>query len=228
LKICGADNAATNKGFDYIELAGKTVRLRTTTASDAVPAYCMLHDNQAILRWLCWNGPASEKELAETFGKLWPQELRRGTRYAFAIEEYNRPGIIGCIDARVLWYPLQFEAGYWLAVPCWGKGYATEALSLICYLCFHHLQATMVQSNAFTSNLASRRVMEKNGFTFEGKLRRQFFKDGQWIDLWHLSLLREEWETQGFKPDYEQLVPHKNQPLSGLRDIHLWPRKERP
>jgi ribosomal-protein-alanine N-acetyltransferase len=49
--------------------------------------------------------------------------------------------------------------------------------------------------------------MEKNGFEFEGTLRRQIFKDGEWIDLWHLSLLREEWEKRNFKPVSEYLVP---------------------
>jgi RimJ/RimL family protein N-acetyltransferase len=49
--------------------------------------------------------------------------------------------------------------------------------------------------------------MEKNGFEFEGTLRRQIFKHGVWKDLWHLSLLAEEWQEKNFKPVSEKLVP---------------------
>jgi RimJ/RimL family protein N-acetyltransferase len=92
-------------------------------------------------------------------------------------------------------------------VPYWRKGYTSEALALMCYFCFKHLGAAVITSSAFVGNLASRRVQEKNGFQFEGTLRRQIFKDGKWIDLWHLSLLAEEWEKRGFKPIFEKLVP---------------------
>jgi ribosomal-protein-alanine N-acetyltransferase len=206
---CGADKPVANKGFDYIELTGSKIRLRSTAAGDATRAYELIGDNQNILRWLCWNGPKDEAELAETYGKRWPEEMRRGIKYSFAIEEITKPGIIGCIDARVGKDPQQFEAGYWIGVPYWRKGYTPEALSLLCYLCFHHLEAAVVQSSAFVGNNASRRVMEKNGFTFEGTLRRHIHKGEQWIDLWHLSLLREEWLTQGFSPVYEKLIPHQ-------------------
>lgn len=138
----------------------------------------------------------------------WPQEMRDGAKYSFAIEEVAKPGVfIGCTDARILRCPQQFEVGYWLGVPYWRKGYTPEALALLCHFCFKHLGAAVLTSSAFVGNMASRRVMEKNGFQFEGTLRRQIFKDNKWIDLWHLSLLREEWEKRNFKPVSEKLIP---------------------
>jgi len=205
---CGAEAKPHNLGFEYIELSGEKVRLRPTAAKDARQGYKLVHNNRDILKWLCWAGPKDQKELEETYGMRWPQEMREGTKYSFAIEENNNPGVfIGSADARILRYPQQFEVGYWLGVPYWRKGYTPEALALICYFCFKHLGAAIITSSAFVGNLASRRVQEKNGFQFEGTLRRQIFKDGKWIDLWHLSLLAEEWEKQGFKPRLERLAP---------------------
>jgi ribosomal-protein-alanine N-acetyltransferase len=205
---CGAEAKPHNLGFEYIELSGEKVRLRPTAAEDAKQGYKLVHNNRDILKWLCWAGPKDQKELEETYGMRWPQEMRAGTKYSFAIEENNNPGVfIGSTDARILRYPQQFEVGYWLGVPFWGKGYMPEALALICHFCFKHLGAAVLTSSAFVGNLASRRVQEKNGFQFEGTLRRQIFKDGKWIDLWHLSLLAEEWEKKGFKPRLERLVP---------------------
>ncbi len=205
---CGAEVKPHNLGFEYIELVGQKVRLRPTTAEDARQGYKLVHNNHDILKWLCWGGPKDRNELAETYGIRWPQEMREGTKYSFAIEEKDNPGVfIGCADARILRHAQQFEVGYWLGVSYWRKGYTPEALALICYFCFKHLGATVVTSSAFVGNFASRRVQEKNGFQFEGTLRRQIFKDGKWIDKWHLSLLREEWEKKEFKPIFEKLVP---------------------
>lgn len=204
---CNSESKPHNLGFEYIELAGEKVRLRPTTADDARQGYKLVHNNHDILKWLCWDGPKDRSEMAETYGTRWPQEMKAGTKYSFAIEEKSNPGVfIGSADARIFRHPQQFEVGYWLGMPYWRKGYTTEVLALICHLCFKHLGADIVTSSAFVGNTASRRVQEKNGFQFEGTLRRQIFKEGKWIDLWHLSLLREEWEKKNFKPVSEKLV----------------------
>jgi RimJ/RimL family protein N-acetyltransferase len=207
---CSAESKPRNLGFEYVELVGEKVQLRPTTGDDAPVAYKLIHDNREILRWLCWAGPKDRAELIQTYGTHWPQALHEGTKYSFAIEEKDSSGtFIGACDARMLRYPQQFEIGYWLGKPNWSQGYTTEVLALLCHLCFKHLGAEVVQSAAFVGNLASRRVMEKNGFQFEGTIRREIFKDGKWIDLWHLSLLAEEWEKKNFKPVSERLVPYQ-------------------
>jgi [ribosomal protein S5]-alanine N-acetyltransferase len=211
----GNKEPPTNQGFDNVELLGERVRLRPTRATDAVRGYELAHDNQNILRWLIWKGPASREELAQTYGVAWPEELRAGLKYPFAVEEAERPGLIGCIDARLVSHPRQFEVGYWLGEPYWGKGYATEALSLLCHLCFARLGAMVIEAGAFKGNLASRLVQEKNGFSFEGTLRRAVCKGEEWIDLWHSTLLREEWEARKFRPVAERYVPHNPQKEPG-------------
>ncbi len=49
--------------------------------------------------------------------------------------------------------------------------------------------------------------MEKNGFNMEGTLRRHILKNGEWVDLWHLSLLREEWSQHRIEPASEKIIP---------------------
>jgi [ribosomal protein S5]-alanine N-acetyltransferase len=203
---CSSESKPRNVGFESVELAGQKVRLRPTTAADAPAAWKLIHNNRDILKWLCWGGPADLAELTETYGNKWPLQLRAGEKYSFAVEEIGNPGVfIGACDARILRYPQQFEVGYWMGKPYWGKGYATEVLSLLSWLCFKRLGAEVVNSAAFVGNLASRRVMEKNGFHFDGTLRRDVYKDGKWIDLWMLSLLPSEWKARDFKPAAEKL-----------------------
>lgn len=156
---------------------------------------------------MAWGGPESISQLEETYGVRWPAEMRQGLSFPLAIEENSKEGIIGCIQLRPAKYPRQFDFGYWLGKPYWNHGYMAEALGLLCHFCFERLNADVIMGTAFTGNPASRRVMEKNGFTLEGTLRRQILKNGAWVDLWHLSILREEWLQHRTTPFSERIVP---------------------
>lgn len=60
------------------------------------------------------------------------------------------------------------ELGYWLGVPYWGKGYATEAVHALIDYAFADLGHTALQAGARVTNPASRRVLEKCGFQWTG------------------------------------------------------------
>jgi len=60
------------------------------------------------------------------------------------------------------------EVGYWLGVPYWGKGYATEALHAVIDYAFTDLAHESLQAGARVTNPASRRVLEKCGFQWTG------------------------------------------------------------
>jgi len=67
----------------------------------------------------------------------------------------------------------QPEIGYWLGVPYWGKGYATEAARALIDHAFTELNYETLQAGARVSNPTSRRVLEKCGFQWTGvKLMR--------------------------------------------------------
>src|ERR1700686_4391469 len=60
------------------------------------------------------------------------------------------------------------ELSYWLGVPYWGQGYATEALHAVIDYAFTDLEHESLQSGARVTNPASRRVLEKCGFQWTG------------------------------------------------------------
>jgi RimJ/RimL family protein N-acetyltransferase len=60
------------------------------------------------------------------------------------------------------------ELGYWLGVPFWGRGYATEAVRAVIDYGFGALGYEVLHSGARVSNPASRRVLEKCGFQWSG------------------------------------------------------------
>jgi RimJ/RimL family protein N-acetyltransferase len=62
----------------------------------------------------------------------------------------------------------QAELGYWLGVPYWGNGYATEALHAVIDYAFTDLGHEALNAGARVTNPASRRVLEKCGFQWTG------------------------------------------------------------
>ena len=60
------------------------------------------------------------------------------------------------------------QLGYWLGVPYWGKGYATETLHAVIDYAFTDLEHAALQAGARVTNPASRRVLEKCGFQWTG------------------------------------------------------------
>ena len=60
------------------------------------------------------------------------------------------------------------ELGYWLGVPYWGKGYATEAMHAVIDYAFTDLAHEALQAGSRVTNPASRRVLEKCGFQWTG------------------------------------------------------------
>jgi [ribosomal protein S5]-alanine N-acetyltransferase len=68
-------------------------------------------------------------------------------------------------------FPSSAELGYWFLREAWGKGYATESSAAMLELGFRRLGFHRVWGKCHTQNVASAKVMEKLGMTYEGTLR---------------------------------------------------------
>ncbi|MDR0889349.1 MAG: GNAT family N-acetyltransferase [Oscillospiraceae bacterium] len=82
------------------------------------------------------------------------------------------------------------ELGYYIAQPYWGRGIGTQAIREICAYAFQSTDLLRIYAEPFRSNAASRRVLEKAGFTFEGILRQNAVKNGEILDMALYALLR--------------------------------------
>jgi RimJ/RimL family protein N-acetyltransferase len=75
--------------------------------------------------------------------------------------------VVGCCGIAKLEAD-QPEIGYWLGVPFWGRGFATEAARAVIDHGFSALGYDVLFGGARVSNPASRRVLEKCGFQWTG------------------------------------------------------------
>lgn len=86
---------------------------------------------------------------------------------------------------------LTAEMGYWLAEPYWGKGIMTETVTRFVEFVFERFPLVRVYAEPYADNRASCRVLEKAGFTVEGRLRRSVVKDGRILDQLLYARIRE-------------------------------------
>jgi RimJ/RimL family protein N-acetyltransferase len=90
---------------------------------------------------------------------------RAGSEAVFLITLHDKTIIGACGVVKSEPTP---ELGYWLGVPYWGKGCATEALHAVIDYAFDDLGYAAVQAGARVTTPASRRVLEKCGFQWTG------------------------------------------------------------
>lgn len=82
------------------------------------------------------------------------------------------------------------ELGYWINKAFWGKGLATKAVRQMVSYGFAHFDIDRIYARPFGSNAGSQRVLEKAGFTFEGRFEKTIFKNGVYEDELFYALRR--------------------------------------
>lgn len=84
------------------------------------------------------------------------------------------------------------EIAFNIARKYWGQGYATEVAQALILFGFEYWCLNRIQGSCMVENIASARVMEKVGMTFEGILRKHTYAKGQYHDMKLFSILRDE------------------------------------
>jgi 8-oxo-dGTP diphosphatase len=116
----------------------------------------------------------------------------------FAVEERLQPGLIGCGGLRIK--GKRAELGYWLGVPYWGKGYASEVAAALSRLAFEELGMDEVHAEVMAENPASGRVLEKAGLNFGGEGMGERGRCSG-VDTLNYALTRDQWlERQAARP----------------------------
>ncbi|QJD80211.1 GNAT family N-acetyltransferase [Spirosoma rhododendri] len=88
------------------------------------------------------------------------------------------------------------ELGYWLAEPFWGKGIISAAIKRAVDVAFETYDIDRIFARPFGTNVASQRVLQKNGFVLEAQFRGTLYKNGEYLDELIYALRRPNW-----KPD---------------------------
>ena len=179
--------------------------LRSVSAADSLP---QLHGHELFLRvpaagdyaaWaelrarsrnflIPWEPTWAHDELTRTAYRRrlrqYYKELREETGYAlFAFRASDQELLGGISLTNVRRGVTQaVTLGYWMGAPHAGRGYMTEAVRVLIPFVFEHLWLHRLEAACLPGNIASTRVLEKNGFQCEGHARRYLRINCTWQD----------------------------------------------
>lgn len=126
------------------------------------------------------------------------EEAEEGTDYSFFAFMQQPQGdvLVGGITlSNVRRRAAQFvNLGYWMGQPFAGKGLMTEAVSIALPFVFDTLDLHRIHAAFLPGNMASRRVLEKNGFVEEGFADKYLQINGRWEDHVLFGLTKERHE----------------------------------
>lgn len=169
-------------------LRTERLTLRPFTQDDAPAVQQLCGAYEVALNTLNIPHPYPEGAAAEWLAKH-EEDFKQVRIVHFAIDDGQLVGAMGL----VLKGDGIGEIGYWIGVPYWGRGYATEAGRAVVQYGFEERGLERIFAMHFGRNPQSGRVLQKIGMEYEGTLRRHLKKWDEYVDLVCYGVLREEW-----------------------------------
>ena len=173
--------------FVFPVIATDRLLLRQFNETDLEHVYRGLSDPEVISYY-----GISFSTLEETKKQLnWFSEIEKsGTGIWWAICSADNTSFYGAVG---LYYLKQehkkAELGFWLVAEQWGRGITTEAVQKVIQFGFDEMDLHRIEAQIETGNNASKRVMKKLFFSYEGTLRDYEIKNGRYISLDIFSML---------------------------------------
>lgn len=170
-----------------VYIAGDRVDLRTV-GDDDLDFFHEATTHPEVRRYIAtFDGPYSKPEYeTEEFEKY-----RDGGVSLVVCDEKTRVGNVSLapIDEEHGWANL----GAWLHPDHHGEGYATEACAQLIEYAFEEHGLRRLRAQHLAPNDASRRLLDRLGFTHEGTARDHYRFEGGVVDDVRYGLLADEW-----------------------------------
>lgn len=173
---------------------GERLRLRPPERGDLPQFVAWLNDpevRQGLLIYLPLS-MAQEEAWFENVLKRPPEE------HPLVIEIRQGDGwrMIGNCGVHLIdWKNRSAELGIFIGEKSlWDQGYGTEAMRLLLRHGFETLNLNRLALEVFETNPRAMRSYEKAGFVLEGRKRQAMYKNGRYMDVLLMSVLRSEWK----------------------------------
>lgn len=134
--------------------------------TEDIDAIAILADNPAIATMLSRMPHPYSRADAQAF--VTASAKRENGNCVYAITETDSGRFLGCCSLEAGPDGRSLEIGYWIGEPFWGRGIATEAVHSLIAMAFRTRDVDHIDARCRVTNPASRRVLQKSGFQFQG------------------------------------------------------------
>lgn len=171
-------------------IAGELVILRALESDDLDRCYRWMND-PTIVWTLKSRYPIPFHTEAE-----WLEDAVNpsATERHFAIEKKETRTHIGNASIHGIdWVSRTAEFELFIGDPAsWNRGYGTDAIRTLVRFAFDEMNLRKLRISVFDYNERAKHVLMTAGFKQEGKLEREFYRDGKYHDLVILSIFRDD------------------------------------
>lgn len=178
-----------------IVLEGKRIRLRYLNKNDTEAIFHNINNDRTVLKYFI-------DKYVDSIDKITLDKTIdfciNNDRYLMAIELKESSETIGMIlqcSSPNKVFNIS-EIGFAIGRKHWNKGYVTEALALFKDFLFSLGIHKLICSH-IVGNIGSKRVIEKNGFIYEGRRVQEIYYHDIYFDVDYYYLLNENLENKG-------------------------------
>ncbi len=173
-------------------LESKRLLLRPFVPADATTIQLLASDKRIAATTLSIPHPYPEGAAANWLAQQ-AKLIDQAKLLPFAITRKTDAELLGVVSLHPNSAHDKAELGYWLGVPYWGQGYTSEAAARVLAYGFEVLKLNRIHAHCFAENSASKRVLEKIGMAYEGRLRQEIKKWDNYVDVLCFGILRAEY-----------------------------------
>ncbi|MBL4932167.1 GNAT family N-acetyltransferase [Clostridium paridis] len=176
------------------KLQGENIILKSVEDKDVEELFS-IYSNEEIFIY-CGIIPKKNKNTVKNMVGHFGRDFNKKDKVKWGIySENNGFKLVGIIDVFNINQRVDMlTLGYFLEEKSWGKGIATEAVSIIVSYLFEHINVNRINAEVMLDNNPSKNVLMKNGFLKEGTIRQGNFWPGKGIvDLEYYGLLKEDY-----------------------------------
>ena len=173
-------------------IAGEHVILRAFERDDAERCYRWMNDPN-IVRTLKSRYPIAFQNEIEWLDRAMHGSSSDAERH-FAIERKDDRTHIGNASIHdIEWVSRIASFGLFVGEPsAWNRGFGSDAIRTLVRFAFDEMNLQKLRIDVFDYNDRAKHILESHGFVQEGRLRREFFRDGMYHDLVILSTFRDD------------------------------------
>lgn len=173
-------------------LQTERLTLRRLMVSDTLDMF-EYSKNEDVTRYLTWEAHPNASYTREYLQYL-GTHYNVGDFFDWAVVLNSEDKMIGtCGFTRFDYNNNSGEIGYVINPAYRGQGIADEAVRAVMQFGFETLRLNRIEAKFIEGNLASMRVMEKTGMTFEGYHRSSMYIKGDYRTIGVCAILRDEY-----------------------------------
>jgi RimJ/RimL family protein N-acetyltransferase len=170
-------------------IAGEHIILRAFEREDAERCYRWMNDPN-IVRTLKSRYPIAFQNEMEWLDRA--MHASSNERH-FAIERKDDRTHIGNASIHDIdWVSRIASFGLFIGEPtAWNRGFGSDAIGTLMRFAFDEMNLRKLRISVFEYNDRAKHVLESHGFVQEGRLQREFYREGTYHDLLLLSVFRD-------------------------------------